>query len=411
MLSKSIRLVHIINKMPFLEKFLKLHNKPFTGKTEAFIESLLEKLDHAQRAWMQQKGTIMQSRVIQTDVPKSDGFSYIPSAICDVIETGESLKNTYTMTFPSRAVTLNIVMENTTDAEKRLRVIIHKVFLWFSLVDGFTSSTCSQQVHVNLYLTPLVKELPAQTEEAIDRIHVNTAFTTGCQKTTHINVFRKEEWFKVLIHETFHNLGLDFLGLDASMIQTGEDMLRQWFHITVEEMRFNESYCEFCAEFLNCVFYSYFTRSKGKRFAHDIHNEIVKNVHTCLTYESVFTIMQCVKILRHQGIAYRDFLTGSEKTMAYTEKTQVFSYYVLIGILMTHFVETLDLIASWKTLKFPHDEKEFMRYLMLIKGHMNSTKLHHGVKAMEDWYLQQHKLYPFKRPYELTTLRMSLLEY
>ena len=30
-------------------------------------------------------------------------------------------------------------------------------------------------------------------------------------------IFRNEEWFKALIHETFHNMGFDFSCIDSSI--------------------------------------------------------------------------------------------------------------------------------------------------------------------------------------------------
>ena len=60
-----------------------------------------------------------------------------------------------------------------------------------------------------MYLTPHKKKLPKQYN-LIDREHANTAFTTSCQTETEICIFREEEWFKTFIHETFHNMGMDF---------------------------------------------------------------------------------------------------------------------------------------------------------------------------------------------------------
>ena len=52
--------------------------------------------------------------------------------------------------------------------------------------------------------------LPSTNIEILNSSHVNTAFTRTCPKKSEIVVFRKEEWFKVFIHESFHNFGLDF---------------------------------------------------------------------------------------------------------------------------------------------------------------------------------------------------------
>ena len=38
----------------------------------------------------------------------------------------------------------------------------------------------------------------------------------GCRETSEITIYREEEWIKVLIHELFHNLNLDFSSMDIT---------------------------------------------------------------------------------------------------------------------------------------------------------------------------------------------------
>ena len=280
-----------------------------------------------------------------------------------------------------------------------------KVFLWFFVADSYTSNTCSTHVHVYLYLTDHIKELPKHSHTAVNQLHVNTAFTTGCQKTTDIHVYRKEEWFKVLIHESFHNLGLDFIGIDQEIQDEGNRVLQELFHVSVPDLRFYETYCEMCAEIMNSLFYCFFT---GKNKS---NQTIIHNVHTCLTYESIFSMLQCTKILTHNGLIFEDIFRHPEKMNHYKESTQVFSYYVLKCIFMVHFTDFIHLVSTWKSLKFPHDKKTFERYLHLIKTKMKSAKLRTGLKLITAWVKQQHLLMPIKKPFELCTLRMSLIEF
>ena len=58
--------------------------------------------------------------------------------------------------------------------------------------------------------------MPDSNIDIIDQIHVNTGFTTTCPVDSEIVIFREEEWFKVFIHETFHNFALDFSDMNNS---------------------------------------------------------------------------------------------------------------------------------------------------------------------------------------------------
>jgi len=402
---KTLHLIKVINGIPFVEAFLEKHNKKFSKKTETFLGGLVDKMKEAVAKWNTQKGKIMQSRIIRGHIPKSTSYQYMPKEICNIIDESSVLQNSYTLEFPSRKITVEIVLNNTRRSEVRIRSILFKVFLWFYVVDPYTSPDCSSHIHLYLYLTDHKKTLPTQTLTAVSQQHVNTAFTTGCQKKTEIHVYRQEEWFKVLIHESFHTLGLDFLAMDPTILQEGNRQLQTLFHVQIPDIRFYESYCEMSAEILNALFYCYMTNTQKKNDA------IIQNLHTCLTYESIFSLMQCVKILNHHGFVYDDFFKNPEKWRSYTESTQVFSYYVIKCIYMVHFTEFLELVSTWGTLKFPRNKKDFTVYLNLLREKMKSNKMRTGMNNMEYWIVKQHAITPYRKPYELCTLRMSLLEF
>ena len=59
-------------------------------------------------------------------------------------------------------------------------------------------------------MTNLRKQLPSNMLDVLDVEHVNSAVTTSCTTSGSLVIYREEEWFKVLIHELFHVMGLDF---------------------------------------------------------------------------------------------------------------------------------------------------------------------------------------------------------
>ncbi len=49
--------------------------------------------------------------------------------------------------------------------------------------------------------------------------------------------FREEEWLKVLCHESFHNLGLDFISIDTTYLQEANAQVKNIFPVNVDDLR------------------------------------------------------------------------------------------------------------------------------------------------------------------------------
>ena len=123
------------------------------------------------------------------------------------------------------------------------------------MLDSLSSAKCSKNLELYLYLTPFKKELPDNQMTILDAKHVNTAFTSGCRENTQIVLYRSEEWFKVFIHETFHNFGLDFSDMNLSSVNK---RIKDIFNMNIEYNLY-ESYCETWARIINTMFFTYFS--------------------------------------------------------------------------------------------------------------------------------------------------------
>jgi hypothetical protein len=135
--------------------------------------------------------------------------------------------------------------------------------------------------------------------------HLNTGYCTENK----IVVYRKEEWFKVFIHELFHYNDFDELLCNnvSTPIQT-EFQLRQPILI-------NESYCEVSARVIQCCFISSITHIP---------------VNYLLEKERQHSIQNMVNVLHCMGMEYESFF----KTHSFKEDTNAFSYVILGGLLM-----------------------------------------------------------------------------
>lgn len=258
------------------------------------------------------------------------------------------------------AIYIAIPSHRTISSETYLKHIL----AWLHFVSEIASPKCAQTLNVYLLLTDAKKQLPEIDSEPIDTIHANTAFTTSCSSTNDIFVYRQEEWFKVLMHETFHCFGLDFSssvsdGLDSKMdasltrcveeeriqgvlcekplrLSSNQRILSLFPTIDSKtDIRLYETFCEMWAEIFHllfCLFSDDGVRKTGYR--HFSESRFCK----ALRKEQIFSIKQSNRILQRVGYQYKDLFHAHSGPLAnepkYREKTQAFSYYVLKSLML-----------------------------------------------------------------------------
>jgi hypothetical protein len=225
---------------------------------------------------------------------------------------------------------LQIYREDKTPPETYL----HAVLSWLQYLDSIAQTKCSQQLNVYLLMTPAEKHLPASRFQPLDKEHVNTAFTMSCQPNNEIVVFRREEWFKVFVHETMHAFGLDFSSAPSSQQSVCNDLIHKNIPGThpVDDLRLNESYCEMWAELTEIM-----VRAKGKKTE---FTQIWKA-------EVEFSLFQATKVLWQSGHrSFREYLEPNDKgdngKETYRENTHAFTYYVLRSALLFHIDEFME---------------------------------------------------------------------
>lgn len=209
----------------------------------------------------------------------------------------------------------------------KLEQYIKRIMLWFIFAMKYSHKKCNSNINVNLYLTNSKKLLPDSQVDILDEMNVNTGATYRCKENSNIVIYRKEEWFKVLIHESMHYLGLDFNS-------SGNPMLYDIFPLNGQTtMDLGEVYSETWGRILNIYLISFkLTKS---------YNDF-KKISTDLLYiERIFSCFQCVKVLKFMGLEYDNIIKKGDpvsisKRQLYKERTNVFSYYILTAILMNN---------------------------------------------------------------------------
>ena len=211
---------------------------------------------------------------------------------------------------------------------------------WFGLVGNggcsSSSSSSSSLMRRKVYLVLTPHKKTTIGDEPLTSRHVNSAYAFVC--STVMLVYRKEEWFKVLLHESYHLFGLDW----ASKQKEEDDL--QWavkrvFPVLqeVDALSLYETYTEWWAEIWYVLFWQY-TRPD-------------RSIHWAIAEQRRFAVSQCKVALAQQGYTYDSFLEvepgGSEyKGSEYKESTPVFAYHVSKTLAMIFFNEWLSFVWS-----------------------------------------------------------------
>lgn len=211
----------------------------------------------------------------------------------------------------------------------------YKAFLWLTIVSKMSDSNCSgESLNVYIYMTPFKKNIPSMTPttrqgDTLSAIHVNTGVTQNCQKNGEIIIYRYEEWFKVLIHETMHNFNMDFIDTELSKMNT---LLRESFIIPHNDILIFETYTEGWARIIYTMFEAYFDPSVRNQsgFIHIVREK--------LHYNAIFAALQLTKVLDVMDLEYSHITIQSKENLLrceknYKEESNIYAYYILGGVL------------------------------------------------------------------------------
>ena len=256
-----------------------------------------------------------------------------------------------------------------------------KMLYWFYILNSCASSTCSQTITIYIYLSSVKKELPEHSSIIIDQNHANTGFTKNCSVNSEICIFREEEWFKVFLHESFHNFSLDFSDMNIDHLNK---QILHLFPLANSEVTAYEAYTEFWAEIMNA---SILAISINKTTIPTL-NEFLQTCEFIINCERNFGMYQLVKVLKHMNLSYIDLINIKKreernpqpdrpKRNCYKEATNVLSYYVLKNILLNNYNEFLDWCDknNTNTFQFVKTEEHLQMFYKFIEKHYKTKDM------------------------------------
>lgn len=378
-----------------------------TKKTDVIIKKLFWEMYDSFEVMKNQKFHSERSKIVlQNEIPYPKTFDNrdFPEKIFAHIQNSSMYTLTYRFLM-KRKIKIVFVCEKKINVQNYDKYVTN-MLVWLNIIDKFASNHCSPELTIYIYHTSMKKIVG---RGSLNNEHVNTAFTRTCPSgSSEIVVFRKEEWFKVFMHETFHTFGLDFSDMN------NHDCHEKILSIFKVDSHVNlfEAYAEFWARIMNVLFCSYHALKENEK---DNVNKFLLHVEFYMNMEIDYSFFQTVKVLQHMGLNYETLYEDGEENQLlrdarYKEKTSVLAYYVITLILMTNYQEFL----SWchennnGILQFKKTLKTQDLFCKFIAKKYKSKQILHGIHCGE--LLMQTLKNKNGAQYFLKNLRMTICE-
>ena len=332
---------------------------------------------------------------------------YIPADIAKYIKIYSKMYLHYSCTIFSRKIDIYIILFK--DGHSQLKYcndMVHQMLMWLRMSFLYSPSYCGKNIKILIFLTSYTKKLPTSTINILGTNNCNSAVTTSCAKNAEIVIFRREEWFKVFIHETFHALGLDFSSFPCEHLNY---KIKKIFPIK-SEINLYEAYAEFWATIINCLFCAYDL----------LDNKLDKSdfllySHFCIQFERIFSLFQLIKILNFMGISYKNLYEKTEcsataRKYLYKEDTNVFAYYIIKNILLYHYTDFLDWCEknNINTLRFDRYDNNLNKFFIFIDKKYKDKGFLVDIDKMQTFHRKMRKKPNYKNL--LNTTRMTICE-
>ena len=272
-------------------------------------------------------------------------------------------------------------IRNLRKVEKKIKKAL-RIFRFLLFYAG--SSNKVKKITINLYLTNSKKVLPKNQIKTLSEENCNSALTYACAEEGEVLVFREEEWKKVLIHELFHSLCLDFSGISYLLLKDKfKDLLK-----VKSDYEISEAYSEFWATILNSCFISYDILDDKEDYEQfGLYSEF------CVQFERIFSLFQLVKILDYMGLRYKDLVSDGKmakslKQILYKEETNVLAYYIIKAVLLFDYDKFLLWCEKYNisSIKFDKSQLNLRRFGNYFEDVYKNRKLTKSISDMEIKY-------------------------
>jgi hypothetical protein len=200
---------------------------------------------------------------------------------------------------------------------------------------------CSKDgISITFFLTPFLKKLnitetETKTKETLGAKNVNSGFNYICLNSGSIFIYRKEDFFKVFVHESVHGYGIDrALHIDFSKNENYNKFLKlfAFANIHTTNVGINEAITEFWTSLLYLCINSYQDSKNLSSF--------ISNFERLYKLELVHALYQISKILHYNNLTYNSFIKNSNSK--YRENSHIFSYFIVKTMMLLNHEHMLN---------------------------------------------------------------------
>jgi hypothetical protein len=241
---------------------------------------------------------------------------------------------------------------------------------------------CSKDgISITFFLTPFLKKLnitetetetetETKTKETLGAKNVNSGFNYICLNSGSIFIYRKEDFFKVFVHESVHGYGIDrALHIDFSKNENYNKFLKlfAFANIHTTNVGINEAITEFWTSLLYLCINSYQDSKNLSSF--------ISNFERLYKLELVHALYQISKILHYNNLTYNSFIKNSNSK--YRENSHIFSYFIVKTMMLLNHEHMLNsqLFELNNIIKLEHIKTNSFINIKLKSDTSNLNKL------------------------------------
>tara|TARA_B100001093_G_scaffold275860_1_gene263605 strand:- start:1179 stop:2408 length:1230 start_codon:yes stop_codon:yes gene_type:complete len=400
---------------PFFLHKDKFHKKNYNIKSiDTILKSLYKKIDSIKK--IKNKVIFKQKKIKNFQDVKSNliNSKFVPN---NIRKKMQNINHMYSYIFNIKKgndtieINVNFLLHKQENTSKYNVYIKKIIFLMNFLLSYSNNNTKSFSLY--LYLSNFKKVLPNNELIVLNPNNCNTGVTYACAINGECLIYREEEWFKVLIHETMHAFCLDF---SISNYNTLKNKIKKIFPIK-SDFQISETYSETWAMIIKNVFISYELNEKDR----------YHYFYSLMQLEIYFSMFQMMKILNFMNIYKYEYLyipSKKPERNIYKEDTNIFAYYILKTISIYNYIDFLHFCKKNNNNLLNFNKKSKMgnniytKYYHFFKTHYNNSDFLLSCKKMELFY---NKLYSKNKNSKnkngknknvlLDTMRMSSIEY
>ena len=261
---------------------------------------------------------------------------YIDSELIDFILTNTKCKIvTYKNIIKGKTYIFDFIIYNNEISITNLDLIVEKMLLVLQLIIAISKNETRNGQHVTFFLTPFKKKLNLNNNVILGAVNVNSGFTYPYLVNGVTFIYRKEEFFKVFIHESIHYYGIDKALHKQLNSNINYNKFINLFNIRAQDIAnigINEGLTEYWTFIIYLIALSY---KKSITLANFIYE-----FERLYRLELLHIIFQIVKILNYNKLTYTQFLINSSANSSnnssnkYKETSHIFSYYIVKTLLV-----------------------------------------------------------------------------